>query len=98
MSVPVRVSPDARTDIRAAVRYFNRQQAGLGRRFADAVLAALDRIADMPLGYGEVGLGVRAAGVRRFGYVVYYRTDGSRAEVLAVLHGARSPDAWQDRV
>ncbi|MGL6097251.1 MAG: type II toxin-antitoxin system RelE/ParE family toxin [Fimbriiglobus sp.] len=89
--MPVRVTPDART----AIRYFNRQQVGLGRRFADAVL---DRIADMPLGYGEVGLGVRAAGVRRFGYVVYYRTDGSRAEVLAVLHRARSPDAWQDRV
>lgn len=97
MSVPVRVTPAARDDVRQGEHYFERRRAGLGAAFVDEVLATLGRIGDMPLGYGEVGDGVRAAGLRRFGYVVYYRSDGSAAEVLAVLHGGQPPAAWQAR-
>jgi toxin ParE1/3/4 len=97
MSVPVRVTPAARDDIRYGERYFEGRRAGLGVEFVEEVLAILGRIGDMPLGYGELGDGVRAVGLRRFGYVVYYRSDGTAAEVVAVLHGGRSPEAWQAR-
>ncbi len=97
MSVPVRVSVLARGDIRQGERYFESRRTGLGAEFVDEVLATLDRIGDMPMGFGEIGEGVRAIGMHRFGYVVYYRTDGTEAEVLAVLHGGRQPDAWQSR-
>ncbi len=52
----------------------------------------------MPEAYGEVWPGVRAAGVKRFGYVVYYRIKPGKVEVLAVLHGGRDPQVWQDRI
>ena len=52
----------------------------------------------MPLGYGEVGDGVRAVGQRRFGYVVFYRSDGAEAEAVAILHGGREPGLWRDRI
>ena len=97
MSVPVRVTPAARNDIRQGERYFEGQRVGLGAEFVDEALVTFDRIGDMPLGYGEVGEGVRAVGLRRFGYVVYYRSDGTEAEILAVLHGGRSPEVWQAR-
>lgn len=96
--MPVRVTPLARDDIRQGETYFNGKRVGLSNEFVDEVLAALDRIGDWPLAAGEVGDGVRAVGVRRFGYVVYYRTDGTAVEVLAVLYGGRSPDVWQSRV
>jgi toxin ParE1/3/4 len=97
MSVPVRVTPAARDDIRYGERYFEGRRAWLGGEFVEEVLAILGRIGDMPLGYGELGDGVRAVGLRRFGYVVYYRSDGTAAEVVAVRHGGRSPEAWQAR-
>ena len=64
----------------------------------DEVLATFDRIGEMPLGYGEIEDGVRALGLRRFGYVVYYRSNGMEAEVVAVLHGGRRPEIWHSRV
>lgn len=41
---------------------------------------------------------MRGSGVKRFGYVVYYRILQSEAEVLAILHGGRDPQVWQARV
>ncbi len=67
MSVPVRTTPAARDDIREGEGYFEGRRAGLGAEFVDEVLATLDRIADTPLAYGEVGSGVRAVGLQRFG-------------------------------
>ena len=87
MSVPVTVTPAARDDIRHGERYFEGRTAGLGEDFVDEVLAALGRVGVMPLDYGEVDDGVRARGLRRFGYVVYYRSDETTAEILAVRMG-----------
>ncbi len=98
MSVAVRVTPTARDDVRHGEQYFEGRRVGLGNAFVDEVLATLSRISDMPLSYGEVSDGVRAVGLRRFGYVLYYRSDGLRTEVLAVLHGGQPPEVWLGRV
>lgn len=98
MRVPVRITPEAQADVRQGRRYFNGRRARLGLEFAHEVLATIRRIGDMPLGYGEVGEGIRAAGLHRFGYVVYYRSDGTEAEVLAVIHSSQPPEVWQARV
>jgi len=90
VSVSVHVTPLARDD-------FDGLRDGLGEEFVDEVLATLVRVGEMPQGYGEIGEGIRAVGLRRFGFVVYYRSDGANAEVVAVLHGARSPAIWRSR-
>jgi plasmid stabilization system protein ParE len=40
---------------------------------------------------------VRAARLRRFSYVVYYRIHADRVEVLAVMHGSRHGSSWWAR-
>jgi plasmid stabilization system protein ParE len=97
VSVRVRATPQARDDIAAGRQFFDSRQAGLGTQFVREVRATFVRIGHLPLGYAEVGDGVRAVATRRFGYVVYYRSDGRSAEVLAVLHGSRPPETWQGR-
>jgi plasmid stabilization system protein ParE len=97
VSVPVAVLPEARQDVLDGRSFFERRGTGSGAVFAAQAPATLDRIGDMPEMYGEVGPGVRAAGVRRFGYVVYYRVVPSGVEVIAVLHGGRDPSVWQGR-
>ena len=95
MSVPVTVRPEARQDILSGQSFFNQRRPGSGRSFAVEVLTVLDHIGDMPELYVEITPGVRAAGVRRFGYVVYYRVVSNEVEVIAVLHGGRDPNVWQ---
>jgi len=51
----------------------------------------------MPEMYGVVWQNVRAARLRQFTYVVYYRVHDDRVEVLAVMHGSRDASAWQAR-
>ena len=98
MKMPVTVSPEATDDIEQAEAYFANLRAGLGAQFEDEVFRTLNKIGDMPLGFGIVSDGVRALGLRRFGYVVYYRTDGTVTEVLAVIHGSQPPEVWQSRL
>jgi plasmid stabilization system protein ParE len=73
VSVPVLVLPEARQDILDGMGFFEQRRPSLGAAFVAEVLAVLGRIGDQPEMYGEAAPGVRASGVRRFGYVVYYR-------------------------
>ncbi len=52
----------------------------------------------MPELYGAVWEDVRAARVKPFRYVVYYVVFDDRVEVIAVLHGARDPALWHERL
>jgi len=55
-------------------------------------------IGDQPELYGVVWRNVRAARLRRFAFVAYYRALNDRVEVLAVMHGSRDASGWQIRV
>jgi plasmid stabilization system protein ParE len=93
----VAVRPAARRDILEGEEFYEQRRQGLGGEFVTEVLAALDRIEAMPEMYGTVWQQVRAAGVKRFGYVVYYRVLTDHVEVLAVMHGGRRASEWQSR-
>lgn len=98
MKLPLVASPAARDDIKQGKRYFAGKRPELGREFVGEVIITMTKIGEMPFGFGVVGDGVRALETRRFGYVVYYRTDGDVPEVLAVLHGSQSTEVWQARL
>lgn len=98
MSLPVVLRRAADRDVQDARDWYEGQQPGLGRRFASRVADVLDLLGRMPELFGEVGYGVRAATVRRFPHVIYYRVHADRIEVIAVLHGHQDPSAWQSRV
>jgi len=98
MSVPVAYLPEAEDDIDAAYAYYEQRLTGLGDRFLQALRDRLDRIQDNPALYSIFYQDVRAAPLRRFPYVVYYRLEDQRVLIIAVQHGRRSSQAWQDKV
>ncbi len=97
MSLPVVYLPEAEDDIDTAYSWYEGQRPGLGDQFLDALRDVVDRIADHPQLYGVLRRDIRAAGLRRFPYVVYYRERGSDILVVAVQHGRRSYRIWRDR-
>lgn len=97
MSLPIVLRPEASWDAEEARDHLEAQRAGLGQDFLDRLKETLARIGNMPELYGVVWRNVRAARLRRFTYVVYYRVHDDRVEVLAVMHGSRSASAWQSR-
>jgi len=71
-----------------------RDRAGLGQAFLNQLNLVLARIGAMPEIYGTVWRNVRAARLRQFTYIVYYRVHVDRVEVLTVVHGSRDPSVW----
>ena len=69
----------------------------LGQAVLIQVQDVLLRISGMPEIHGIVWRNVRAARLRRFTYVVYYRVHADRLEVLAVVQGNRDAAVWQSR-
>ena len=98
-----RILRPARIELRAAARRYEQERVGLGERFALVIDKAIrDAVADslrwplMPSVPEE--LGVRHRLVEAFPYAVVYRIVAKEiVEVVAVMHGRRSPDYWQDR-
>jgi plasmid stabilization system protein ParE len=97
MSLPVVLRPEASRDAEEARDYLEAQRTGLGQAFLDRLDEVLGQIGAMPELYGIVWRNVRAARLRQFAYVVYYRVHDDRVEVLAVLHGSRHASIWQGR-
>jgi toxin ParE1/3/4 len=97
MSLPVVLRPEATKDAAEAIGYFDALRPGLGQAFLIQVQDVLLRISGMPELHGIVWRDVRAARLRRFTYVVYYRVHEDRLEVLAVVQGNRDAAVWQSR-
>jgi plasmid stabilization system protein ParE len=89
--------PQVDLDIAAALDWYEKEQAGLGREFLDELRATYDRVVDGPLKYQPLRSGIRRALVRRFPYAVYVAVEGEVIVVLAVLHASRDPAEWQRR-
>lgn len=90
--------PEARDDIDVAYATYEARLIGLGDRFLNALRRAIEVIENNPQLYGEVAPDIRAAVLRRFPQVVYYREESGQVLVIAVRHGRDDPAIWQGRV
>jgi toxin ParE1/3/4 len=97
VSLPVILRHEAEVDIQGARDQLEAVRVGLGNQVLARVREVLARIEKMPELHGKVWEDLRAARLKQFRYIVYFIVLEDRIEVLAVLHGARDPSAWQSR-
>ena len=95
--LPILYALEAASDLDLAVIEYELRRAGLGDRFLEAVRQRAEAIRTNPALYGEVSPDIRAAPVRRFPYVIYYRIEATQILVIAVRHGHDDPAIWQAR-
>jgi len=95
---PIRLSQDARQDIREIKRWYDDQGGpGLQHRFRDALQDVLERMQIFPRGFRLVFEDVRQADLAGFPYGVLYYERGEVLYVISVCHHARDPSLWQRR-
>ncbi len=97
MTHPLLVRPEAEQDMAEGRDWYEGRREGLGAEFLTAVDEVFACIRETPELYAPEYKSVRRVGLNRFPYVVYYRIVGDDVEVLAVLHGSRSPRSWRSR-
>ncbi len=87
----------AQADIREAALWYDAQRPGLGSEFTLRVDALVERIAQNPLQFPEIGSGVRRALLQRFPYALYFVV-AAWPVVIAVLHQRRHPERLKQRL
>lgn len=97
MTLPVVWIPEADADIQEARRWYADVRLELGERFALAVEATVNAIAENPLQFPVIYREQRRAGVRRFPYGIFFEVQEHRIVVMACFHGRRNPKRWQTR-
>jgi plasmid stabilization system protein ParE len=97
VTVEVILSRAAAADIAEARDWYEVQQVDLGKDFLDALQSTLIRVSEGPERFLIVAKDSRRALVPRFPYSIYFRRQGERVRIIAVLHQNRDPRVWQRR-
>ena len=96
MTLPVVWIPEANEDLLEARGWYESIRPELGQRFALAIEATIEAIAEHPMQFPLVYRS-RRAGVRRFPYGIFFEVQEHRIVVIACFHGRRNPRRWQLR-
>ena len=99
----VRFAPEAEVDLDDAVRWYERQRAGLGLALVAEVNEVVSGIERWPqLGAlvpdVETAITSRRIPVRRFPYYVVWVVIDDLIYIVAVAHNRRRPGYWTQRV
>lgn len=88
----------AREEFLAEVEYYNKAQAGLGTRFADAI----EKAAALVLTFPDVGSpffsDTRRVIVKDFPFSLIYNSFAGDIVIFAVAHQSRRPGYWRTRI
>lgn len=90
--------PAAVDEARAACEWYAERNPRIADTFLVELDAAMDAIAADPERFPEYAVGTRRYLLRRFPYLVVYRTFEATIQIVAVAHGRRRPGYWQGRV
>ena len=87
----------ATQELEDAVRFYELEYVGLGRRFKEEVRSAALRVAEYPKAWSVERDEVRKCLLHKFPYKLLYSVEANHVLVIAVAHQHRKPDYWFDR-
>jgi plasmid stabilization system protein ParE len=88
----------AEAELTDAALYYDQQQPGLGRAFADAVQEVASRLRQNPERWPFYEKPVRSCRVWPFPHRLLYRELPDRIQIVAVFHLSRRPGSWKTRL
>lgn len=86
----------ARQELEDAVRYYDLEYSGLGRRFKEEVRKATLRISAYPCAWSIERTDIRKCLLHKFPYKLLYSLEEDHLLVIAVAHQHRKPNYWVD--
>lgn len=96
----LRILTPARKEAEQAVKWYDRERAGLGTEFADSLQEVFENLARHPLSFPEYpsrARNLRWCKVGRFSYLVFFEVRSEEVLVKAVSHASRRPGYWRRR-
>lgn len=93
----IRMSPEAKADLKAGVNYYESQSPGLGKHFRESMIADIETLKTL------AGIHARDYGYQRligrtFPFIVYYELKGTTVLIVAVMDGRSDPASIERRL
>jgi plasmid stabilization system protein ParE len=89
--------PLAREELEQSLLFYQKQQAGLEKRFIEAVDDAIHRVFRNPMLYRKIDDETRKCRILHFPNMLMFREKAGSLEILAVMHLRRPPNYWNSR-
>jgi plasmid stabilization system protein ParE len=94
----IKLSAEAAGEMVDAAAWYDARKPGLENEFIAACDRAFIHLAENPALHLHVGKGFYRYLMPRFPYVVFYEAQGDLLIVAGVIHGARNPSLWRQRL
>ena len=88
----------AKVELVNAIEWYELQNEGLGRRFAQAIDITVKRLVLYPEISPTLVKDVRRAMVKGFPYGIIYSIKDEYIEIVSVAHSHRKPMYWEKRI
>ena len=88
---------EAEYEFLKAVDYYETCEDGLGRRFAQEVYSAIQRVCDFPFAWEKLDSETHRCLTDKFPYGVLYRVVGNHIIIMAIMNLHRAPSYWSER-
>jgi plasmid stabilization system protein ParE len=95
--VRIEILPEARDDLIAGFRFYERQAPGLGSNFRESILTDVDTLATNGGVHAKV-FGYHRSLSKWFPFAIYYRVQGNVVRVRAILDCRRNPSWIRRRI
>ena len=95
---PVELHPSAKSELIDSIDWYNQEEPGLGYEFYDLVIEHIKRIHIFPEMWPDIYDGVRRLPVKKYPYSILYQELEDKFFIFAIMHDARKPLYWVDRV
>jgi hypothetical protein len=92
IAVKIEILAEAEQDLLDGIRFYERQRVGVGSHFRECLLADIKTLPRFA-GVHACRHGYHCMVARRFPFAVYYRVEGDKILIHAVLDCRRAP-AW----
>ncbi len=96
MRFGLKILPLAKSDIQGSIKWYNEQQAGLGRRFHAEVKETFEHLRTNPFFQNRYDV-VRCLPLKKFPFMVHFTVDEENKQVVinAVFHTSLHPKIWK---
>lgn len=94
----IRFLETAQIELDESVEYYNHEVAGLGIKFLEEILRALDLIANHPEAWPQISARTRRCKINRFPFGIIYQNREDEILIVAIAHFHRKPGFWNERL
>ncbi len=99
MAYSIKIETEALDDIQKGIRWYNKQQKGLGKKFHTAIKKSIDSLRENPF-YQLRYDNIHCLPIKRYPYMVHFTINEEKYLIIvrAVFNTSINPEIWRNRI